>query len=569
MEKPKARVFHIDKWRVSPPQGLLTCGSETARLEPKTMEVLVYFASRPNEVITREELEQDVWHGAVVGYDAVTNTIIKLRKALQDNAREPHVIATIPKKGYQLIASISYPDEHVTPAEMRPDAGLPVAETLEKARMWPGLTLGATAVAVLLAAGVVWLWSESSANLTTLTQSDNDPTLPSIVILPFESLSPDSKQEYLADGVTDDIITDLSRLSNILVISGNTSKTYKNRQISARKIADDLNVKYILKGSVRLVGDKIRINTQLYNAESGFNVWAQRYDRKVDEIFAVQDDVTQKIVNSLTIKMTSREKSRLAQRATDSLKAYDYFQEGQRLSLPRTEQALAQARESYKKAIEFDPNYGRAYGALAVTMDSDYIGGWGDAPVENLDRALALSQKAVELDSSTPQTYWALGFTHMMRKEYDRAERAVTHAITIAPNYADGYGLLALIKMYRGQPEQALKINEKGKRLNPYYSWQYLYTEGWAHYMLGNYQAAITALEEAQQRNESGIQIKLILAAAYVNLDKQNDAEWLVEETQAWAPKTTITEIDKAFPLANQNMKNKFLNDLRQAGLPE
>jgi len=568
MQKPRDNEFYLEKWRVSPSEGLLTCGSETARLEPKAMEVLVYFASRPNEVISREELERDVWHGAMVGYDAVTNTIIKLRKALKDNARKPQIIATIPKRGYQLIASISDTHDRSPASGNAPDTESPVLEIGKKPRPWTALTITAAVFIIMLVTGIVLLRPGSSPEIIQPFGNHRDQ-LPSIVVLPFESLSHDSRQEYLADGMTDDIITDLSRLSNIQVISGNTSSIYKDRPLSSKKIAADLQVKYVLKGSVRLLEDKIRINTQLFNAESGFNVWAQRYDRKVDEIFAVQDDVTQKIVKSLTIKMTSQEKIRLAQRATDNLKAYDLFQEGQRLAQARTEQALAQAKESFKKAIEFDPNYGRAYGALAVTMDFDYIGGWVDAPNETLDRALALSQKAVELDSSTPQTYWALGFTHMMRKEYDRAESAVTRAIAIAPNYADGYGLLALIKMYRGQPQQALKINEKAKQLNPYYSWQYLYTGGWAHYMLGNYQSAVTDLEEAQQRNESGIQIKLILAAAYVNLDKQNDAEWLVEEVQAWAPKTTITEIDKAFPLAELNIKNKFLKDLRQAGLPE
>jgi len=283
----------------------------------------------------------------------------------------------------------------------------------------------------------------------------------------------------------------------------------------------------------------------------------------------VQDEVTQNIVRSLTIKISSKERTRLAQRATDSLRAYDYFQEGQRLGLPRTRQALTQARAAYKNAIELDPNYGRAYGAMAITMNFDYINGWADAPVETLDRALALAQKAVELDDSTPQTYWALGFTYLMRKEYDKAERAASQSVRIAPNYADGYGLLALIKMYRGEPEQALQLNAKGMKLNPYYSWQYLYTQGSAYYMQGNYQAAIAELEKAQQRNETAVQVKVFLAACYVNANRQSDAEWLVDEMQVLSPTTTLSDVEKAIPIINPRIKQVLIADLRQAGLPD
>lgn len=568
MEKPRASVFYIDNWRASPAEGVLSRGDDIARLEPKTMDVLVYFASRPNEVITREELEQYVWHGALVGYDAVTNTVIKLRKALKDNARQPRIIATIPKKGYQLIAPIHYPGEDNTPVESETDSRTPVSKTRTKTRTWSGLRIGLAILTVMVLTGVILQWPVNSPEMPSL-DSEKNLSLPSIVVLPFESLTHEPKQEYLADGITDDIITDLTRLSNILVISGNTSSAYKNKQLSAKEIATKLNVQYILKGSVRLVDDKIRINTQLYNVETGFNVWAQRYDRKINEVFSVQDDVTQNIVRSLTIKMTAQERSRLAQRATDNLKAYDLFQEGQRLSQPRTEQSLILARASFKKAIALDPGYGRAYGAMAITLCFDYLAGRPAAPVETLDRALVLAEKAVALDNSTPQTYWALSFTHLMRKEYDKAERAATRAITIAPNYADGYGLLALIKMYQGQPEQALKLNNKGMKLNPFYSWQYLYTQGSAYYTQGNYQAAVTSLEEAQRRNETAPQVKIFLAAAYVSKGDQNEAEWLIEEIKILSPTITITDIDKTLPIADPRLKQVLLKDLRQAGLPE
>ncbi len=574
MKRPVSKGFFIDGWRASPPEGLLTRGGEIVHLEPKAMEVLVYFASRPGEVITREEIEREVWHGAVVGYDAVTNTVIKLRKALQDNARQPRFIATIPKMGYQLIAPITYPEDDESAKSVPPGASEPVA-VAEVPNEWPSWSVprfgwAIAALVGVLVIGWVWLWPAATSSTTSApVDSNHSVAQPSIVVLPFENLSNDPKQDYLADGITEDIITDLSRLSNLLVIASNTSLAYKGRSVPVEKIGTDLNVEFVLKGSIQRLGDAVRVNAQLVNAKTGFNVWAQRYDRKVTEVFYVQDEMTRSIVNALAVKVTRQEKSRLAQRATDSLKAYDFFQEGQRAYKGRTKEDLEQARELYQKAIELDPNYGRAYGAMAISLAWDYQRGWTDTPIETLDRALVLAKQAVALDDSVPQTYWALSFVHLMRKEYEDAEKAVTQALSIAPNYADGYGLLALIKMNLGQPKRAIEINTKAMRLNPYYTLEYLYTLGAASYMQGDYSTAIAKLEEAQQRNENQINVKLFLAASYVKAGKQDDAEWTAAQIQVLNPTATLSSLEKTIPIANPESMRAFLADLRKAGLPE
>ncbi len=555
---------------MSPAEGILANGDEEVHLEPKAMEVLVYFASRPGEVVTREELERDVWQGALVGYDAVTNTIIKLRKALHDNARQPRFIATIPKKGYQLIASIS-PTENESnkiaknvAQDSAQGASEPVTETLAMKAPLSFSTkknIGLFSLLLLFLLVLLFVWSSPATK--------SDFSTPSIVVLPFENLSDDPKQEYLADGITEDIITDLSRLSNILVIASNTSFQYKDKKNSPKEVGKELNIKYVLRGTIRQLGDEVRVNTQLVNATTGFNTWAQRYDRKITELFAVQDEVTESIVKALTVKISKQEKQRIAKRATDSLKAYDYFQEGQKFFLVRTDEAFAQAREAYKKAIEFDPYYGRAYGAMAVTLASNFVEVWQDSPNIVLERALTLAKKAVELDDSTPQTYWALGFVYLMQNEFSNAEKAVNKAISIAPNYADGYGLLALLKMHSGEPAHAIEINNKAMRLNPYYTWQYLYTQGASYYMVGNINAAITALEEAKKRNENALMVKLYLAASYLQAGRQIDAEWMIHEIQALRAHTTVAGIEKSIGLANAEIKNRFIKDLRQAGLAE
>jgi TolB-like protein/DNA-binding winged helix-turn-helix (wHTH) protein len=560
VQAPKPSDFFVDDWRASPSVGVLARGSETARLEPKAMDVLVYLAARPNEVVTREQLERDVWHGAVVGYDAVTNTVIKLRKALGDNARRPRFIATIPKLGYQLIAQVTRPGDNgdAGASGVQGVPGAPRRLVSQKT----GLIMGA-AVAVamlgLLVAGV-WLWSAGGGR---------DMAPASIVVLPFEYFVDDPNQEYLADGMTEDIITDLSRLADMRVIASNTSLALKGRQVTPEQVGADLDVQFALKGSIRRLGNNLRLNAQLVNTKTGFNVWAQRYDRQATELFAVQDEVTRSIVEALAVKITSKEQSRLAKRATDNLKAYDYFLEGQRLVKVSSAETNARARGMYRKAIELDPLYGRAYGALAVTLAFDFRRGWTESPLETLDRALQLANRAVALDDSVPQTYWALGFVHLTRKEFDQAEQAAAQAIAIAPNYADGYGLLSLIKVFRGDPAKAIELNDKAIRYNPFYSFEYLVTYGMAYYALGDYEAAIRVLERGQERNPNAIQIKVPLAASYVRAGRQDDAEWVAEEVQMFSPTTTVSSIEKAIPIAQPAFKQALLKDLRKAGIPE
>jgi tetratricopeptide (TPR) repeat protein len=279
--------------------------------------------------------------------------------------------------------------------------------------------------------------------------------------------------------------------------------------------------------------------------------------------------VTRSIVEALAVKITSREQSRLAKRATDNLKAYDYFQEGQRLVKVSSADTNARARDMYRKAIKLDPHYGRAYGALAVTLAFDFRRGWTESPLETLDRALQLANRAVALDDSVPQTYWALGFVHLARKEFDQAEQATDQAIAIAPNYADGYGLLSLIEVFRGDPAKAIELNDKAIRYNPFYSFEYLVAYGMAYYVLGDYDAAIGVLERGQERNPNAIQIKLPLAASYVKAGRQDDAEWVAEEVQMFSPTTTVSSIEKTIPIAQPAFKQALLEDLRKAGIPE
>jgi adenylate cyclase len=549
--------FFINEWRVSPAEGVLARGSETVRLEPKAMQVLVYLASKPGKVISRDELERNVWRNELIGYGAVTNTVIKLRKAFQDDTRKPRFITTIPKKGYQLVATVS----HSGPEEGSPRAVDVDTSPVATRRPFPMYRTVAIVTVITVTLAIVFIsnWSIGSRD---------ESNLPSIAVLPFEHLGTDPAQANLANGITDDIITDLSRLSNVRVIAGTTSATFRGTRLTPEEIGAALNVAYVLKGSLRQRGSEIRVNAQLINTRNGFNAWAQRYDADIRQVFMVQDQVTQRIVSALAVKMTSEERGRLARRATNNLKAYDHFQEGQRLYYVNTKEAFEQASLQYRKAIDIDPQYGRAYGALAVVLASRVIRGWSDAPRQELDQALDLGRKAVELDASIPQTHFAQGFVYLVRRQYNEALQAATQSVRIAPSYPDGYSLLGYIHLYNGHPKQAIAQNARGMRIDPYITHQYLLVQGGAHYMLGEYAEAIKVLEAAEQQNDNQIVVKVFLTASYLKAGRKGDAEWLVERIRLISPTTTVSELEQSLPIADSGKKQVLLASLREAGLP-
>ena len=235
----------------------------------------------------------------------------------------------------------------------------------------------------------------------------------------------------------------------------------------------------------------------------------------------------------------------------------------------QTRESAIEAEKAYRKAIDLDPGYGRAHGALAYSMAYRYRRGWTDAPVEELDQALVLSRKAVELDSKIPHTHWAMSYVYLMRKDYDNAEKAALKSVEVSPSYADGYGLLALINNSTGNPEKAIDFVKKGMRLNPYYTWDYLYNLGRAYVETGNYDEGINALEAARDRNENVIPVRIHLVVAYVRAGRMEDAEWEVEQIQILNPAETISQTRKSFPILDEGERERFLSDLRKAGLPE
>jgi TolB-like protein/class 3 adenylate cyclase/Tfp pilus assembly protein PilF len=390
----------------------------------------------------------------------------------------------------------------------------------------------------------------------------------SIAVLPFTNMSNDAEQEYFVDGMTEDVITDLSKLSGLFVIARNSILTYKDNSPDIQQVAEELGVKYILQGSVRRAGDQLRINAQLVNTENGKHLWAERYDRQLQGIFAIQDEIAASIVQALKIQLGAKETEALQARATINFEAYDLFLKGQRSFSSRTRENISEAISLYRKAIELDPAFSRAYGATAVAMTFQYRRGFTDTPLETMNLALELAQRATAMSSNIPQVYWSLGYVQLFRKEYDKAARAVQNAIQISPNYADAYGLLALIYNHQGNSNEAIENITKGMKLNPYYSYDYPYNLGRAQYLAGRYEEAIDNLNKALEKNETAPTPRIYLIASYVKAGMIDDAEWEAENLQTQNPEMTISQLRRT-SAQKETLMDELALDLRKAGVPD
>ena len=549
----------IGKWTFYADQLNLECDDKNIKLEPRVAYLLYYLAKNAGTPVSRGHLMEHVWSGMVVGDEALTGAINKLRGAFGDDSHHPEVIKTIPKVGYQLIADVQFSTSEK-----------PISKKGFSSRNQIAIISFAT-IGLLIVASTYFLLKPTEINQETKSAEQTlNPTAErhSIAVLPFTNMGNDAEQEYFVDGITEDLITDLSKLSGLLVIARNSISTYKNKAPDVQQVAEKLGVIYVLQGSVRRAGDQLRINVQLINAETGEHLWTERYDRLLQGIFVIQDEITTSIVEALKIQLGTQETDALLARSTVNFEAYDLFLRGQRAFSSRTRENLSEAISLYRKAVELDPGFSRAYGAIAVAMTFQYRRGFTDTPLETMNLAFELAQNAAAMNSNIPQVYWSLGYVHLFRKEYNKAVHAVQNSIQISPNYADAFGLLALIYNSQGNSIGAIESITKGMKLNPYYSYDYPYNLGRAQYLAGRYEEAIVNLNKALEKNETVPTPRIYLIASYVKAGMIDDAEWEVEQIQVHNPEMTISQLRRTSPQKDTLMDELALN-LREAGLSE
>ncbi|MBI3800740.1 MAG: tetratricopeptide repeat protein [Deltaproteobacteria bacterium] len=392
------------------------------------------------------------------------------------------------------------------------------------------------------------------------------PDKPSIAVLPFTNISSDPEQEYFSDGITEDLITDLSKLSGLFVISRNSAFLYKGRAVKPEQVSQELGVRYLLEGSIRKANSQVRITAQLIDSTTGYHLWAERYDRELQDIFAVQDEVTRKIVAALEVKLTEGEQQRLGRAPTENLEAYDYYLRGLECHALTTEEANAQAQQLFAKAIQLDPQFAIAHAYLGWTYFEDWVLGWNQK-AETLVGAAHWAQRALALDRTLSDGHRLLGTIHLWKKEYEQAIAEVEQAITLDPNCADSYVALGDVLNWVGRPEEAIELIEKGMRLNPQYPTWYVWDLGHAYYLAGRYEEAITTLKRVLIRNPNFMPPHAYLCTIYVELGRTEEAQSEGAEFRRLTPHFSLTKLRQRLPYKDPAVLERVLAAARQAGL--
>ena len=552
--------FFVGDWYVNPSICRIRHGGKVVKLEPRVMQVLEFLAQNPNQVVSRSELEKEVWMGRSVGYEALGRTVGLLRKSLGDDSKHPSYIETLSKKGYRLIAPVRRAADVSDNVQDEGDKKTGQAGFYLKG---PKAVVAVTvlAVAIIGFGGIFWQ--------TALNNGVSDPPQSSmpvpIVILPFNNLSSDPSQSYVADGIADSLITDLTKVSGLLVIARHTAFQYRGERWSAANLARELQVRFVLHGSLQREAETLRVNAQLTNAATGNEMWAERYDGSVEDIFGLQDRIARNVVSVLAVNLTEAESDQLASRDTDTLESYEYFLRGRERYFRFSREDNRVAREFYLKAIELDPNFARAYAMLALTYRQEVVNGWSGDRERALDSAMQLAEKAISLNAAIPEAYFVKGMVHRERKEYFEAILAAEKAIEIDPNYADGHVAAGSVLYLAGRAEEGLDLVEKAMRLNPHYPHNYQLCQGQALYVMGSYGEAVDAFKQGIERYPQSERLHLWLAAAYAQVGEAERAEWEMQQVFALNPNFSPSFLEQASPFRYPEDLENFLDGVRKA----
>ena len=390
---------------------------------------------------------------------------------------------------------------------------------------------------------------------------------PSIAVLPFTNMSGDPEQDYFSDGITEDIISELSRFRELFVIARSSSFSYKGTAVKVQDIAADLGVRYVLEGSVRAADDRIRVTAQLIDAETGHHIWSERYDREITNLFALQDEIVQTVAGTVAgrLKLTAEDRSN--RKPIESLEAYDYALRGQSIAGDTRENNL-RARQAYEKAIELDPNLTRAYVGLALSYVIEWFNTWWDPADPPLDHALKNATKAISLDNTDGKAQGILGSVRLERWEYEEAKVHLERALELNPNDADAFAFMGTYLLSIGKQSEAIDSYHKAMRLNPYYPAWYLWKLGDAYYITRQYEKALVSLKEALDRNANLKRARLTLAATYSQLDQVEEARKQVEKLLTDHPDASI-EQQRRREYESDEAREHWIGALRKAGLPE
>ncbi len=561
-------------------------------LERIPLDLLFLLIERHGKLVTRQEIFERIW-GKNVFLDvdnSINIAVRKLRNALHDDPDAPRFVVTVPAKGYRFIAPIreevsAAPVPEASPvsavAEASPTADavdaspmmitkadMPLRRDPQRGILWSILGIAFVIAMIVLIEHLSLRPPATTASIpTTQSPALPLPDKPSIAVLPFTNLSGDPQQEYFSDGITGDLITALSRLPDLFVIARTSSFTYKGKAVKVQEISRQLGVKYILEGSVHKVSDKVRITAQLVDATTGADFWAQHYDRPVQDIFALQDEIVRSIVTTLKLQLNLRERGLLTvSKQTDNLEAFDDFLRGWAYFWSFTKEGNAKARQMFEKAIELDPKYADAYSSLG----ENYLWGWFaqlSQDPKSLDRASQLAQQAVALDDSLPNAHILLSNTYLIKRQYEQAIAEADRAIDLDPNSGPAYGALANIMDESGKPAEAIGFAEKAIRQDPNARYTYLFNVGWSYTQMKRYAESIPILKLYLAHYPNNFAARGNLIIDYIELGREQEARAEAAELMRTSPKFSIDGLALRSAQADQVYQNRLYADMRKAGV--
>jgi adenylate cyclase len=500
-------------------------GADVVTIAPQVFDLLDYLIRNRERVISNDDLIATIWKGRNVSDAALTTRLNAARSAIGDSGHEQRLIKTLPRKGLRFVGSV---------LEAQQAAGAAVANNPVEPPI-PTLTL---------------------------------PDKPSIAILPFTNLSSDPEQDYFADGIVDDITTALSRFKSLFVIARNSSFVYKGKAVDIKQVGQDLGVRYVLEGSVRKAAGKIRITSQLIDAATGAHLWADRFEGDLNDIFALQDEVTVNVVSAIQPKLLHAE-IELAMRRPDNLSAYDLYLRAAPHYCSMTREGIAEALRLLSRSLEIDPRYSAAASLAGFCRTLNLTLGWATDPQSEIKEVMRLSQLVLSIDENDPEPLafagWAKAF---LAADFVAATEMVDQAVVLNPNYAIAWSYRGMTYQFAGQPEEAVRSFERGVRLSPLDPMLYATFTGMglAFMSLGRFGEAVAAAEKSLRKNPTFTPAYRCLAAALAHLGRDAEAKEAVARLLEIEPDFRISE----WAVRTRQWRTGLLVDsLRKAGLPE
>lgn len=499
-------------------------GAELISIPPQVFDLLEYLIRNRERVVSKDDLIDTIWSGRVVSETALTTRLNAARSAIGDTGEEQRLIKTLPRKGFRFVGTV------------RETAGAATASAFEDSEdpPKPALTL---------------------------------PDKPSIAVLPFTNLSSDPEQDYFVDGIAEDVLTTLSKIEELMVIARHSSFGFKGQARDIRDIGKMLGVRYVLEGSVRKAGGRVRLTAQLIDSLNGAHVWADRFEGGLEDVFDLQDRITQEIVAALEVRLTTGAQARVWRKRSGSPLVYEHFLRGRKLYLNFSKHTHAQARDELDRALKMNPDFTAALVQLAYVLTDQARFGWLTNRADGYNAALDCADRALAADPGCGEAYAGVGYVRTFQRRHDEAIAAGEKAIALCPSGTDSYHMAGMFHGYAGNFQQAVLYEEQSQRLSPIERNESLVDEARARFHLGAFTAARNIALRVLKDKPRWLTARTTLVAALWNLGNEAEARGAAEEMLAFHPGFSVARWAQGLPYRHQEHLGELIRPLQRAGL--